>query len=81
MIECPRCKHEHEPSGSHEDDKGEHTCDECGFRFDVEIEYEPTYSCSCVVHEYGEWQSRTGSSGEPLKCRFCIHCEACQIEE
>jgi hypothetical protein len=78
MIECPKCKAETEPCGSHEDDAGERECDECGFRFVVEIEYDPSYSTSCVEHEYGEFG--VCGSGR-VSARFCKHCQKCQLAD
>lgn len=80
MIECPKCKHEHEPCGNHEDDAGEIECQECGFQFIVEIEYEPSYSTCCLNHEYGHRQTRN-CRGIPVECRFCLHCGHCHLED
>lgn len=71
-YECPKCKTEFEACGSHEDDAGERECDECGFKFRVEIEYDPSYSTSCVKHEYGE-RKLYGVHMAAL----CVHCGAC----
>jgi len=79
-IECPKCKHDHEPSGSHDDDHGETECQSCGFKFVVEIEYEPSYSTSCVEHEYGHVLTRHDRRGDPIECRFCLHCGRCKLE-
>lgn len=79
MIECPKCKHEHEPNGNHEDDAGEWTCDECGFKFLVEIEYEPTYSTECKEHDFGAWGNVTGYPS--WRRRECTMCETAQLEE
>ena len=80
-IDCPRCKHEHEPTYSHEDDHGKWECDACGFEFDVEIEYESRYDTCCQEHQYGAFEFHTVRSGETVEARFCIHCEACQLRE
>ena len=80
-IDCPKCEHEHQPSGPHEDDHGEMTCKSCGFRFVVEIEYDPSYYTSCVEHEYGEFGVYANASGESVECRLCVHCSACQLRE
>lgn len=80
-IDCPKCEHEHQPSGSHDDDHGERTCDACGFTFMVEIEYDPSYCTSCVDHEYGEFGMHATSRGEMVECRFCVHCQHCQLRE
>lgn len=80
-IDCPKCEHEHEPTGSHEDDVGEMVCENCGFKFLVEIEYEPSYFTHCVTHEYGEFGLHTTRAGELVECRFCKHCQMCQLRE
>lgn len=71
-YECPKCKHEHEACGSHEDDEGEQTCDQCGFKFVVMIEYDPSYSTTCVTHEWGPFKHLGNGSG----AEFCIHCNS-----
>ena len=53
-YECPKCKCEYDATGSREDDAGEHECDECGFRFIVEIEYDPSYDTRCVEHDFSK---------------------------
>lgn len=77
MIECPKCKHEHEPHGNHQDDAGEWTCDECGFEFVVEIEYEPTYSIECREHDFGPWGNVQGATMgyEDWQRRICSICD------
>ena len=76
-YECPKCKHEFDACGNHEEDEGEQECDECGFKFEVEIEYTPHYDVWCVVHEYGEpTVSRTG-----VRASFCVYCGACRLED
>ena len=80
-IECPKCGCEHEPCGMHEEDSGEWDCENCGLKFVVEIEYDPSYSVSCVEHEYGEDRELVGRDLRPVRCRFCVHCDACQIIE
>jgi len=42
-YECPKCKTEYDASGSHKDDSGEYECDECGFKFNVEIGFNGVY--------------------------------------
>ncbi len=79
MIECPKCEHEHEPCGSHEDDSGETECQSCGFKFIVLVEYEPIYSTSCVEHEFGEFK-KVACRGELVDSRFCQHCGMCQLK-
>ena len=80
-IDCPRCEYEHEPTGSHEDDSGEMECEGCGFKFVVEIEYDPSYYTSCVEHEYGEFRMQRTARGDEVECRFCVHCQSCQLRE
>jgi transcription elongation factor Elf1 len=50
-IDCPKCEHEHQPIGSHEDDSGEMECKACGAKFEVLVEYDPVYWTSCAEHE------------------------------
>ena len=69
-IDCPRCKHEHEPIVSHEEDEGKQECQECGFKFNVEIEYDPDYITSCVECDYGPV---TIVGGEMVV--MCRHCD------
>lgn len=78
-YECPKCKTEYDACGSHEDDSGEHKCDECGFRFNVEIEYDPSYSASCVECEMGEFGKRITTMNGVVEARFCKHCGRCEI--
>jgi len=47
-IDCPKCEHEHQPTGACEDDFGEMECEACGFKFEVEVEYTPSYTTSCA---------------------------------
>jgi len=70
-YECPRCKTEYCASGSHDDDSREHECEECEFRFRVNIEYEPSYDTSCVTHHFGEPKRVNGSLAQ-----FCVYCGA-----
>lgn len=69
-FECPKCKHQHEATGSHEDDSGQRDCEACGFLFVVEVEYMPTYSTFCHVHE---WNREIVGNG--LIGFRCVHCE------
>ena len=78
-IECPKCGLEHEPSGSHEDDSGEWTCDNCGFVFIVEIEYDPYYIVECKNHEWGDWREWMDYDPQ-YKTRRCSLCEAEDVE-
>jgi len=77
VIECPRCKHDHEPAGNHEDDSGDMQCDECGFEFSVLVEYEPSYSSTCKVCEFGGVRT----SGKGVKYRACEYCGRVKLEE
>lgn len=70
-YECPKCGATYEAVGSHEEDSGEHECEDCGFRFIVEIECEPCYTTRCVVHE---WKRDGGHT-----FRQCEHCGAISI--
>lgn len=69
QYECPKCGVVYEPVGSHEEDAGERECEDCGFLFIVEIEYEPTYSTRCVEHQWGEPEHHW-----PYTARYCQHC-------
>lgn len=79
-IDCPKCECEHSPTGSHEDDEGEFECEECGFLFNVYIEYDPSYYTSCVEHEFGEYGLHADRNGEMVNCRFCLHCQKCELK-
>lgn len=70
-YECPKCGATYEAVGSHEEDAGEHECEDCGFKFIVEIEYEPCYSTRCVVHEWVELER-----GSVFTFWQCEHCGA-----
>lgn len=78
-IDCPKCGHEHEPTGSHEDDAGEWICEQCEFQFWVEIDYDPYYTTACSKHEFGDYGAQNTSNG-PVMARFCKHCGACEIK-
>ena len=68
-YECPKCRAEHNASGNHDDDAGEQTCDECGYKFIVEIEYDPSYSTRCADHDWKPYTSGAGLIGE--RCEVC----------
>ncbi len=73
-INCPKCEYEHDADGCHEDLVGERTCDECGFAFIVEIEYDPSYSTKCVKHEAGDVSDEEAllGYGGTTRCKFCF---------
>ena len=75
-IDCPKCHHTHEPIGSHEDDSGEHECEECGFNFTVEIEYDPDYITSCVECDHSTSPIMEGGG---VKFQLCRYCESIKI--
>lgn len=79
-IDCPKCEHEHQPSGTHADDIGEMECEACGFTFIVDIDYDPSYSTRCKVHEFGEHETRLTRMGTTVECRFCVHCQMCELK-
>ena len=81
MINCPKCEEEHEPTGSHEDDAGEFECQECGFKFNVVVEYSPEYYTYCIEHEFGEYKMTPDRHGELVNARFCKYCQTCEIKE
>lgn len=77
-IDCPYCKHEHEPTGCHETDGGGHECLKCGKEFEVEIEYDPYYSASkmpCVGDH--KWVEHSQASDWMV----CSDCEAFRRKE
>lgn len=74
-IDCPKCDHQHEPCGNHEDDERMWVCEMCGFKFNVEIEYSPDYSVSCSKHNFPEPMYHATSSGRRIFGSFCIYCE------
>ena len=51
MVICPHCSHEHEPTGSHEDDSGSWECRNCKQEFECFIEYSPCYTTSKTEEE------------------------------
>ena len=77
-IDCPKCDHVMFPCGSHEDE-GETECDECGFQFVVQVEYQPVYATVCVEHTYGEFEPRQASTGKLVPCRSCMYCGDLQV--
>lgn len=79
-IFCPKCGRERKPTGIDEDDRGEHECQGCGFKFHVEIEYSPTYSTACMIHEFGPFETRSFYD-KKIDCRFCAYCGKCQLRE
>ena len=79
-INCPKCEYEHAPSGSHEDDIGERTCDNCGFKFHVEIDYDPDYSTSCVKCEFNEDWKKVIHRGQERKICHCVNCQAAKFK-
>ena len=57
-YECPHCGTEYNATGSHEDDIGEHTCEECDGKFKVVIDYEPSYYAEEIPYVSPEQQKR-----------------------
>lgn len=53
-IECPKCGLLTDADSSPEEERGERTCEQCGFQFIVEVEYDPVYWTTCKTHEYQE---------------------------
>ena len=78
-IDCPKCGHEHEPTGLHEEDSGEWECGVCEFKFNVLVEYNPCYTSSCVTHEWGEYKT-TITMGKTVTGRWCAHCGAYELK-
>ena len=72
--ECPKCKTEYDVTGC-PDDVGEQQCENCGFLFIVEIEYEPTYDATCVEHSYSESRRSPIFVGLLRVCEYCHHAE------
>lgn len=79
-VDCPRCEHEHDPYGNTEDDSGEWECEKCGFKFEVEVEYEPSYTITCKHHHYGPLGDFKGPGGIKVSGQFCNHCGAFKME-
>ena len=67
-YECPKCKAEYVAAGNDED-AGEHICEECGYKFIVEIEYDPSYSTRCAEHDWKPYRSGFGFVGQ--QCSVC----------
>jgi hypothetical protein len=80
-IDCPKCEHGHQPSGIHEEDGGDMECEACGFKFEVEIEYDPTYSTSCIEHSYGPLKVHANPDGSQFKFRVCDYCMGVDAEK
>jgi len=80
-IDCPKCNTEHEPTGSHEDDSGEFTCEECGFVMVVEIEYDPVYWTSCVRCEFKDDWKTVEHKGKQIEVCHCVNCGAVKLKD
>ena len=79
-IECPKCKHEHWTGG--QEDSNEMACEECGFRFVVEMEYVPDYETHCVNHSWSTWQVILSSPQYEFRaCALCLEYESREWEE
>lgn len=54
IVECPYCGHENDMSDGcvdlPSDNKFDHECEKCEEEFEVEVEFEPTYSASKIVY-------------------------------
>ena len=72
-ISCPKCGCEHEPLDAPDDNACEWECEQCGFRFVVEVEIEPIYTVTCKVHNWGEWRDTVY---EVDRWRVCLICAA-----
>jgi frataxin-like iron-binding protein CyaY len=81
-IECPKCKATIEMCGSHEDDEGDCECETCGFGFNVEIEYDPTYIVTCQTHQWDDWRLAKSAEGFVFRqCHLCDAVEARRVKE
>lgn len=76
-FDCPKCGAEHDACGNHEEDHGERECDQCGFKFFVEIEYDPSYSVTCVQHEWVF--ERCGNNCQGNRCKYCSTIESSSL--
>lgn len=75
-AECPKCSYENPMTGCHETDEDEYECQDCGFEFVVEIEYDPSCSTSCKACDFAEWcADESYPDNEIRQCRICGHCE------
>jgi len=78
-IDCPYCEAEHEPTGCHETDSSDWQCHKCERYFDVEIEYDPSYSTSkepcrdgqCEFGEMSEWRNYGDQELRSATCEKC----------
>ena len=70
-YECPHCGQEYNAVGNHEDDTGEHACDECGGRFIVQIDYVAEYYAEAIPYVSPEDQKRNDAMerGDNLRDR------------
>ena len=79
MIECPKCHCEHEPMGMHDEDAGEWECENCGFVFVVEIDYDLIYDSECVNHKFPTEFEKHNEQYEKRHCEYCGKCELKEI--
>ena len=70
-IDCPKCGQHHDPDPEIQD-MATQCCDECGFEFDVYVDFQPVYSTQCTEHEYGDWGQHL--KGQVIVCRVCDIC-------
>ncbi|HIW33486.1 MAG TPA: hypothetical protein IAA29_11945 [Candidatus Paenibacillus intestinavium] len=68
-VECPYCHCDNDMSEGTvdlpRDNKFDHECDGCGREFEVEVEFDPSYSASEI--EYEDCQSCGESTRDPYK--------------
>jgi len=66
-VECPYCGHKNDMSDGltdlPSDNKFDHECSACEEEFEVEVEFEPSYSSSKIIYEKCE-----GCSKEKRDC-------------
>jgi transcription elongation factor Elf1 len=89
-VECPYCGYDNDMSDGTtdlpSDNKFDHECDNCGMEFEVEVEFDPSYSASKIVYvnceKCGEETRDPASKGsifpwpqfidQSILCRSCF---------
>lgn len=74
-IDCPKCRHRHEPSCETQDGDILH-CSKCDFPFHVSVDYSIEYGTECVGHDWSAW---TLTPRGDLWQRFCGLCDKCEV--
>ncbi|CDQ41483.1 hypothetical protein [Virgibacillus salexigens] len=95
-VECPYCDHDNDMSDGlvdlPSDNKFDHECVNCGEEFEIEVEFEPSYSSSKI--EYVNCQKCRRETRDPAKkgrtfpwpkqieeTELCISCFLIELEK